>query len=574
MMDSENHTTEEHLHPHPLSSSNDELENLNLHENNEHDSLLSTKSYSNYRSVMSTLSDSHNHPLSSPSFVSSADSDPLLSPPQHYREFTNPNSSDTSSYIDPPSYADAIFTSFDGETSSNGVDTPTRSSSDGIFFSRSSSSSEYLKITVSNPVKEQENSNSIVPGSSSYVTYLITTRTNIPEFGGSEFGVRRRFKDIVTLSDRLSEAYRGFFIPPRPDKSIVESQVMQKQEFVEQRRVALEKYLRRLADHPVIRKSDEFRVFLQVQGKLPLPTTTDVASRVLDGAAKLPKQLMGESLIAPSEVVQPAKGGRDLLRLFKELKQSMSNDWGGSKPLVVEEDKEFLAKKERVHELEQQINSASQQAESLVKAQQDMGETMGELGLAFIKLTKFENEEAVLDSQRVRAADMKGVATAAVKASRLFRELNSQTVKHLQDTLHEYLGLMLAVHSAFTDRTSALLTVQTLLSELSSLQSRAEKLEAASSKIFGGDKTRSRKLEELQETIRATEDAKNVAIREYERIKENNRSELERLDRERQADFLNMLKGFVVNQVGYAEKIANVWTKVVEDTSGYAKEST
>ncbi|KAK2430420.1 sorting nexin 2B [Trifolium repens] len=573
MMDSENNTTEEHLHPYPLSSSKDELENLNLHENNEHDSLLSTKSYSNYRSVMSTLSDSHNHPLSPPSFVSPADSDPLLSPPQHYREFANPNSSDTSSYIDPPSYADAIFTSFDGETSSNGVDTPTRSSSDGIFFSRSSSSSEYLKITVSNPVKEQENSNSIVPGSSSYVTYLITTRTNIAEFGGSEFGVRRRFKDIVTLSDRLSEAYRGFFIPPRPDKSIVESQVMQKQEFVEQRRVALEKYLRRLADHPVIRKSDEFRVFLQVQGKLPLPTTTDVASRVLDGAVKLPKQLMGESLIAPSEVVQPAKGGRDLLRLFKELKQSMANDWGGSKPLVVEEDKDFLAKKERVHELEQQINSASQQAESLVKAQQDMGETMGELGLAFIKLTKFENEEALLDSQRLRATDMKGVATAAVKASRLFRELNSQTVKHL-DTLHEYLGLMLAVHSAFTDRTSALLTVQTLLSELSSLQSRAEKLEAASSKIFGGDKSRSRKLEELQETIRATEDAKNVAVREYERIKENNRSELERLDRERQADFLNMLKGFVVNQVGYAEKIANVWTKVVEDTSGYAKEST
>lgn len=78
---------------------------------------------------------------------------------------------------------------------------------------------------------------------------------------------------------------------------------------------------------------------------------------------------------------------------------------------------------------------------------------------------------------------------------------------------------MLAVHSAFSDRSSALLTVQTLLSELSSLQSRAEKLEAASSKVFGGDKSRIRKLEELQETIRVTEDAKNVAIREYERIK-------------------------------------------------------
>lgn len=56
---------------------------------------------------------------------------------------------------------------------------------------------------------------------------------------------------------------------------------------------------------------------------------------------------------------------------------------------------------------------------------------MGELGLAFIKLTKFETEEAIYDSQRIRAADAKCVATAAVKASRLYRELNAQTVKHL-----------------------------------------------------------------------------------------------------------------------------------------------
>lgn len=70
-------------------------------------------------------------------------------------------------------------------------------------------------------------------------------------------------------------------------------------------------------------------------------------------------------------------------------------------------------------------------AESLVKAQQDIGETMGELGLAFVKLSKFETEEAIVESQRVRAADMKNLATAAVKSSRLYRELNSQTVKHL-----------------------------------------------------------------------------------------------------------------------------------------------
>ncbi|XP_059666805.1 sorting nexin 2A-like [Cornus florida] len=516
--------------------------------------------------------DSHTDPLSSslPFAEIATDDDPQISSPSSILHSQSPNFS-FNSILEPPSYADAIFRSFDGDHSSSGEINGHDSS--GVLSSSPSSSSEYIKISVSDPQREQELSNSLVPGGNTYITYLITTRTNMPEFGGPEFSVRRRFKDIVTLSDRLSESYRGFFVPIRPDKNVVESQVMQKQEFVEQRREALEKYLRRLAAHPVIKNSDELRVFLQVQGKLPLVQTTDVASRMLDGAVKLPGQLFGESvgMVDPNEVVQPAKGGRDLLRLFKELKQYVANDWGGTKPPVVEEDKEFLEKKEKLQDFEQQLSNVSQQAESLVKAQQDIGETLGELGLAFVKLTKFETEEAIYNSQRVRAADMKNVATAAVKASRLYRELNAQTVKHLAK-LHEYLGVMLAVNNAFSDRSSALLTVQTLLSDLSSLESRIEKLEAASSKIFGGDRSRIRKIEELKETVRITEDAKSCAINEYERIKDNNKNELERLDKEINDDFLCMLKGFVVNQVGYAEKMANVWEMVAEETSGYVKD--
>lgn len=426
-------------------------------------------------------------------------------------------------------------------------------------------------ITVSNPRKEQEtsslassNNNSFVPGGNTHVSYLITTRTNIPQFGGllsspltppSEFRTRRRFKDVVNLSQCLSESFRGFFIPPRPDKSVVESQVMYKQEFVEQRREALEKYLRRLAAHPAIRRSNELRAFLQVHGALPLPPPTADETR--------------------SEVMQPAKGGggggRDLLKIIKELKQSVAIDWVGSRsPAAVQEDKVFLEKKEKLHQLEQQLSNTTQLSESLVKAQQDIGQTMGELGLAFIKLAKFENGTTMLNSQRIRAADMKAVATAAVKASRLYRELNTQTVKHA-DTLHEYLGFMSAVHSALSDRSSALLTVQTLASELLSLHKKAEKLEAPSSNLFGGDRTRPRKIEQLKETMRVTEEAKQCAVQRYQQIKENNKSEIERFDSERRADFLNMLKGLATSQVDYAEKIADVWTKVAEETSCYAK---
>ncbi|XP_059457814.1 sorting nexin 2B-like [Corylus avellana] len=493
--------------------------------------------------------------LDEPSNGRSSSDNPLLSSASS--SFIDRQSPDSSfnTFLDPPSYAEAIFTSFD--SSSNGHDESPRLSSNS-----NPRSSDYLYISVSDPQKEQELSNSLVSGGTTYYTYLITTRTNLPEFGGpgSEFTLRRRFRDVVTLSDRLSESYRGFFIPIRPDKSVVESQVMSKQEFVEQRRVLLERYLRRLAAHPAIRRSEELRVFLEVKGKLPLARSIDVASSVIDGAARLPRQLLGDEAMDVS-----AKGGRDLLRMFKELKQAMTNDWGGTKPLVVEEDKEFMERKERLVEFEHQLSNVSLQAESLVKSQQDIGETMGELGLAFVKLTKFEMEEALFESQRARATDTKNVATAAVKASRLYRELNAQTVKHL-DKLHDYLGIMLAVNNAFADRSSALLTVQTLSSELASLHLRIEKLEAASLKIFGGDRSRIRKIEELKETIRVTEDAKTCAEREYEQIKENNRSELERLDKERHDDFMSMLRGFVVNQAGYAEKMANVWEKLAEET--------
>eukprot|EP00252_Welwitschia_mirabilis_P027006 TRINITY_DN908_c0_g1_i1.p1 TRINITY_DN908_c0_g1~~TRINITY_DN908_c0_g1_i1.p1 ORF type:complete len:585 (+),score=130.44 TRINITY_DN908_c0_g1_i1:292-2046(+) len=505
---------------------------------------------------------------------------------QNLKDSSSPNQFTDEPYVDPPSYADVTYIPFEADSPSDYRST-TRASSHPFGGNTSSSSeTEYLIIKVSDPQKEQDSAGSLVPGGNTFVTYLICTQTNMPEFPSTEFSVRRRFRDFVTLADRLAESYRGYFVPPRPDKNVVESQVMQKNEFIEQRRAALEKYLCRLACHSVIKRSVELKLFLQAPGKLPLPTTIDVASRMLDGAVKLPKQVFGEAnhTITAQEFSQPAKGGRDLLRLFKEIRQSVSNEWVGVKPPVVEEDKEFLEKKEKLQLLEQELSNSSQQAEALVKAHQDISETTGQLGLAFTKLSKFESEAPTFNYQKdgdcnsngttnynsQRVADSKCIASAAVKASRLQREANAQSVKHL-DKLHEYLGLMQAVHNAFTDRSNALLTVQVLLSDLTNLNNKLERQTAAASKVFGGDKTRNRKIEDLKETIRETESARDCAIKEYEHIKENNKNELERFEAERKSDFSKMLKGFVYNQVGYMEKIASVWEKVAEETSGYAQ---
>jgi hypothetical protein len=49
--------------------------------------------------------------------------------------------------------------------------------------------------------------------------------------------------------------YRGYFAPPRPEKNAVEGQRMT-DAFLEERRAALQRYMQRLAAHPVIGRSE------------------------------------------------------------------------------------------------------------------------------------------------------------------------------------------------------------------------------------------------------------------------------------------------------------------------------
>jgi hypothetical protein len=49
--------------------------------------------------------------------------------------------------------------------------------------------------------------------------------------------------------------FRGYFVPPRPEKNAVEGQRMS-DAFVEERRSSLQKYLQKLAAHPVVGPSE------------------------------------------------------------------------------------------------------------------------------------------------------------------------------------------------------------------------------------------------------------------------------------------------------------------------------
>ncbi|EHH57149.1 Sorting nexin-30 [Macaca fascicularis] len=152
-----------------------------------------------------------------------------------------------------------------------------------------------------------------------YITYRITTKSTRVEFDLPEYSVRRRYQDFDWLRSKLEESQPTHLIPvgkshclfvahtmhqgaallaagayevgtgsskPLPEKFVVKGVVDRfSEEFVETRRKALDKFLKRITDHPVLSFNEHFNVFL---------TAKDLNAYKKQGIALLTR--MGESV--------------------------------------------------------------------------------------------------------------------------------------------------------------------------------------------------------------------------------------------------------------------------------------
>lgn len=131
---------------------------------------------------------------------------------------------------------------------------------------------------------------------------------------------------------------------------------------MEQRRISLEKYLCRLAGHPIVGRSEELRTFLRAPASASSHSQTDNEADSEDGLPVPSRpQVVRDGLVGGV----PVKGGRDFFGMFSNIKQTVVNGWGGGGSVagsrVLEEDKEFLVKKAKVLDLAQQLTTISQQ---------------------------------------------------------------------------------------------------------------------------------------------------------------------------------------------------------------------
>ncbi|CAI5457890.1 unnamed protein product [Closterium sp. Yama58-4] len=451
---------------------------------------------------------------------------------------------------------------------------------------------DFIDVRVVGSKKLQEAGGSMIPGGGSYVAYVIETKTNVPEYGAPSARVERRFREFVALADRLAETHRGYFIPVRPDKNVVESQVLQGAEFVKTRQVELDKYVQRLARHPAIRRSADLISFLTSSERFQPASSVDLASRVLEGAVKLPQQLFGAAdSITPAEAAKPAGGGRNLLRMFKEFGQSVANDWTGKPPAVSGSTSaagggggtstsasEAGAGAGAGATDEEPGNSGTKQQTAPTAAEVEAHEAR--FGSARTKLADLDKHLAEATAgagqrlaegsaggagggaggagggvggggggggggstagggtdggigseaggangvggggdkgagQRERAfvAECQSVGKGMVRSAQLSHSVVERNKRTLSILL-EYHKTTAAARTALADRSQALLTWQTLESDLGGKKTKLDRLGS----VEGADPAKQKKAQELQREIQALEKAKEAAVNEYRKI--------------------------------------------------------
>ncbi|KAI6126407.1 Vps5 C terminal like-domain-containing protein [Pisolithus croceorrhizus] len=93
-----------------------------------------------------------------------------------------------------------------------------------------------------------------------FIMYTVHTRTSSPLYSKSSFSVLRRYSDFLWLYEALSMNNPGVIVPPVPEKHTFGRFDTH---FVQQRRLALEKCIQKIANHPVLAKDPDLKFFLE-----------------------------------------------------------------------------------------------------------------------------------------------------------------------------------------------------------------------------------------------------------------------------------------------------------------------
>ncbi|CAG9797395.1 unnamed protein product [Chironomus riparius] len=374
-----------------------------------------------------------------------------------------------------------------------------------------------IEISVDEPQK-------IGDGMNSYLAYKIVTKTNITKFKRRQSTVNRRFSDFLGLHEQLVERYlrAGFIIPPAPSKNILgatkvkmgsqqnaESGTNNGQEWVENRRASLERFLNRVAAHPTLRLDENFINFLESELELPRATNTAALSSA------------------------------GVMRLFNKVGETVNK----ITYKMDENDLWFADKIAEIDTLDTQYQKLHIAVKSLVVHRQELAQLTGNVAKSAAMLSTCE-EHVGLSKALSQLADIEE------KIEILRSEQSNSDFYILSEMIKDYIGLLGAIKDVFHERVKVFQNWQHAQIQLTKKRENKAKIELSQ---------RNDKLEPAQKEVEEWEAKVQRCQKEFEDISAEIKREVERFELNRAKDFKATIVKYLQDQMVFQKQILKYW---------------
>jgi sorting nexin-1/2 len=400
---------------------------------------------------------------------------------------------------------------------------------------------------VSDPVQHAD-------GMTKYTSYRVDVRP--PPDTGNEIvpsnlpvsTVLRRYSDFLWLYERLHIERPGAVVPPLPEKQPVGRF---SPEFVEDRRIHLERFLRRVAVHPELADCSCLDTFLRADditfqhAKAIKITSNNSMSSSMAGSSFLQTQQQQQQAF-----LQPAKN-EGIKRWFKEAKTSISGD------LVKSPDDDLFDEISRyITGLDNQMKNVQIQASGLVRKGKEISNGLFEFGLAFNLLGQTEG-----DALGNALSSMGG---AADKLSVLAAEQAEKELAEFEEPLNDYIKTVHAVKLALQRRHEKRLTYSTCLADV---ESKTQQLYKLRSQIGSEAKAYS-----VEMSLRRAQEAADLARDDFCATSQRVLREVDRFKREKAEDMRRTVLDYINIQVEYNKRMEEIWGSLIPELENVSME--
>ena len=344
---------------------------------------------------------------------------------------------------------------------------------------------------------------------SSHTVYSVITRTTSKAYANPTFTVTRRYRDFLWLYERLHDNSPGVVVPPPPEKQAVGRF---DSNFIESRRMALERMINKVAAHPVLQHDGDLKTFLDSE-------TFNVDIKHKDR-------------------------GRDPLLMPESSGGFMSSIGLGSSNLgkFIEHDDWFHDRRVYLDALENQLKALQKSTDTVMVQRKALAESCADFSASLQQLAGVELSPSF-------AGPLEALADLQKRVQELYQRQAMQDMLTLGIVIDEYIRLIGSVQKAFSQRQRAYHAWHTAETKLQEIKRQQDKLLRAG-------KSQQDRLTQMQADVGDQERRVHQARLLFEDMGRLMRAELERFEREKVEDFKSGVETFLEGAVEAQKEVS------------------